>query len=161
MSLHCWHCPGLTCGCNTWHVLELFAAQAAAHAGVDTACSCCTKLAERAGHTSLCAASRPSKRDLQRSLVLALNNACWLQILLQPSQQELEQRLQQRAAAHTHFMPASLLQSQLALLEVDSSCLRYGERHTLPILSPAVLSLCAVKCPGSAVEPWQANEHVL
>ena len=88
-----------------------------------------------------------------------LNNACWLQILLQPSQHELEQRLQQRAAAHTHFMPASLLQSQLALLEVDSSCLRYGERHALSKLPPAVLpSSCPAACPVTAAEPRQASE---
>ena len=51
-----------------------------------------------------------------------------LQVLLQPSKDVLTQRVQQRAVQGTHFMPASLLESQLALMEVDSSAYRYGER---------------------------------
>jgi gluconokinase len=50
-----------------------------------------------------------------------------MQVLLQPSKDVLTQRVQQRAAEGTHFMPASLLESQLALMEVDSSAYRYGE----------------------------------
>ncbi|KAL0046915.1 hypothetical protein WJX82_001577 [Trebouxia sp. C0006] len=46
-------------------------------------------------------------------------------VLLQPSKDVLTQRVQQRAAEGTHFMPASLLESQLALMEVDSSAYRY------------------------------------
>ena len=53
-----------------------------------------------------------------------------MQVLLQPSKDLLTQRVQQRAAEGTHFMPASLLESQLALMEVDSSAYRYGETHS-------------------------------
>ena len=38
----------------------------------------------------------------------------------------LAKRVQARAAEGTHFMPASLLESQLALMEVDPSAYRYG-----------------------------------
>lgn len=46
-------------------------------------------------------------------------------VLLQPSKDVLTQRVQQRAVEGTHFMPASLLESQLALMEVDFSAYRY------------------------------------
>ena len=156
MSLHRWHCSRLPGGCSVLACLGL------AHAGTGSACSCCTLLAEQEGPKPMSSSIRPSRRNFQSSLAPALDDPRWLQILLQPSQQELEQRLQQRAAAHTHFMPASLLQSQLALLEVDSSCMRYGERLTLFILPPAALSSSyAVTCRALAVEPWQANRNVL
>ena len=48
------------------------------------------------------------------------------QVLLQPSKDVLTKRVQARAAEGTHFMPASLLESQLALMEVDPSAYRYG-----------------------------------
>jgi gluconate kinase len=41
---------------------------------------------------------------------------CCLQVLLNPPPEQLLLRLQQRAAAGSHFMPASLLQSQLQQL---------------------------------------------
>ena len=44
---------------------------------------------------------------------------CVSQVLLQPSRAELLQRLQQRAETGGHFMPASLLESQLATLEPE------------------------------------------
>lgn len=50
----------------------------------------------------------------------------WLQVLLQPSKEVLAKRVQEREALGTHFMPASLLDSQLALMEVDPSAYRYG-----------------------------------
>ncbi len=40
-----------------------------------------------------------------------------LQVLLQPSREELLRRLQARTKVGGHFMPASLLDSQLATLE--------------------------------------------
>lgn len=46
-------------------------------------------------------------------------------VLLQPSRDVLAKRVKDRAAEGTHFMPASLLDSQLALMEVDSSAYRY------------------------------------
>lgn len=42
---------------------------------------------------------------------------CSWQVLLQPSRQELLRRLQARTIVGGHFMPASLLDSQLATLE--------------------------------------------
>ncbi|KAK9807899.1 hypothetical protein WJX72_012467 [[Myrmecia] bisecta] len=44
-------------------------------------------------------------------------------VLLQPSREELQKRLVAREAAGTHFMPAKLLESQLAALEVDPNAL--------------------------------------
>jgi gluconate kinase len=42
-------------------------------------------------------------------------------VLLDPPRQLLEQRLQQRATAGAHFMPAALLDSQLAGLQYESA----------------------------------------
>lgn len=46
-----------------------------------------------------------------------------MQILLEPSKEELLKRVAARAAEGGHFMPASLLDSQLAALEPDASAL--------------------------------------
>lgn len=50
-----------------------------------------------------------------------------LQILLQPSREELEHRLADRSLKGGHFMPKSLLDSQLAALEIDPESEVYGE----------------------------------
>ena len=50
-----------------------------------------------------------------------------MQVLLQPSREVLAKRVAARTAEGTHFMPASLLESQLALMEVDPEAYRYGE----------------------------------
>lgn len=44
-------------------------------------------------------------------------------VLLQPSRRELEARVKARQG---HFMPSSLLDSQLAALEVDEDSQSYG-----------------------------------
>lgn len=59
-------------------------------------------------------------------------------VLLQPSKDLLTQRVQQRAAEGTHFMPASLLESQLALMEVDSSAYRYDAQPPSTIVDDLV-----------------------
>lgn len=58
----------------------------------------------------------------------------FLQVLLQPSREVLAKRVAERAAQGTHFMPASLLDSQLALMEVDPSAYRYGEHLKMAVL---------------------------
>ena len=65
-----------------------------------------------------------------------------MQVLLQPSKDVLTQRVQQRAAEGTHFMPASLLESQLALMEVDSSAYRYGETQQASLSASCNVGLC-------------------
>ena len=50
-----------------------------------------------------------------------LRLSCSWQVLLQPSRQELLRRLQARTKVGGHFMPASLLDSQLATLEPHGS----------------------------------------
>ncbi len=50
-------------------------------------------------------------------------------MLLDPSRVELEQRLQRRQESHSHFMPPSLLQSQLAILEYEENELAW---HAVP-----------------------------
>ncbi|DBA80205.1 hypothetical protein WJX79_010182 [Trebouxia sp. C0005] len=59
-------------------------------------------------------------------------------VLLQPSKDVLTQRVQQRTAEGTHFMPASLLESQLALMEVDSSAYRYDAQPPSAIVDDLV-----------------------
>ena len=49
------------------------------------------------------------------------------QVLLQPSREELQKRVQKRSQQGGHFMPPSLLDSQLAALEVDPSSQVFGE----------------------------------
>ncbi|KAA6417626.1 MAG: gluconate kinase [Trebouxia sp. A1-2] len=55
-----------------------------------------------------------------------------------PSKDVLTQRVQQRTAEGTHFMPASLLESQLALMEVDSSAYRYDAQPPSAIVDDLV-----------------------
>ena len=50
------------------------------------------------------------------------------QIALQPSREELRRRLQVRTTGGAHFMPASLLDSQLADQESDPDAMFFGER---------------------------------
>lgn len=50
-----------------------------------------------------------------------------LQILLQPSREELERRLTERSLKGGHFMPSSLLESQLSALEVDPDSEVFGK----------------------------------
>ena len=50
---------------------------------------------------------------------LVLIEQCMCQVLLQPSRSELLRRLQERIKIGGHFMPASLLESQLATLEPE------------------------------------------
>lgn len=49
-----------------------------------------------------------------------------VQVLLQPNKEVLTKRVQERAALGSHFMPASLLESQLALVEMDPTAYTYG-----------------------------------
>lgn len=49
-----------------------------------------------------------------------------MQVLLQPNKEVLAKRVQERAALGLHFMPASLLESQLALVELDPAAYKYG-----------------------------------
>ena len=49
-----------------------------------------------------------------------------MQVLLQPNKEVLTNRVQERAAIGSHFMPASLLESQLALVEMDPTAYTYG-----------------------------------
>ena len=49
-----------------------------------------------------------------------------MQVLLQPNREVLAKRVQDRAALGSHFMPASLLESQLALVETDPTAYTYG-----------------------------------
>ena len=67
-----------------------------------------------------------------------------LQVLLQPSRDVLAKRVKDRAAEGTHFMPASLLDSQLALMEVDSSAYRYGARNASSPSLACTTSVCSV-----------------
>ena len=50
-----------------------------------------------------------------------------LQIALQPSREELEKRLKIRSAGGAHYMPASLLDSQLADQESDPDAMYFGK----------------------------------
>ena len=50
---------------------------------------------------------------------LVFSGQCIWQVLLQPSRAELLKRLQERIKIGGHFMPASLLESQLATLEPE------------------------------------------
>lgn len=59
-----------------------------------------------------------------------------LQVLLQPNKETLAKRVQERSALGLHFMPASLLESQLALLEFDPTAYTYG---TPPTFTPGLL----------------------
>ncbi|KAL0029111.1 hypothetical protein WJX77_007502 [Trebouxia sp. C0004] len=59
-------------------------------------------------------------------------------VLLQPSKDILTQRVQQRAAEGMHFMPASLLESQLALMEVASSAYRYDAQPPSAIVDDLI-----------------------
>lgn len=61
-----------------------------------------------------------------------------MQVLLQPSREVLAKRVAARAAEGTHFMPASLLDSQLALMELDPAAYRYGERLQDPCQQKAI-----------------------
>lgn len=79
-----------------------------------------------------------------------------MQVLLQPSREVLAKRVAARTAEGTHFMPASLLDSQLALMEVDPEAYRYGEalicslaaffielrRHCTHVLFRCTMFLC-------------------
>ena len=49
-----------------------------------------------------------------------------VQVLLKPSLEDLQQRVAARAARGGHFMPISLLRSQLEALEPDASALEFG-----------------------------------
>ena len=49
-----------------------------------------------------------------------------MQVLLRPSFEDLQKRVAARAAKGGHFMPASLLQSQLDALEPDRNALEFG-----------------------------------
>lgn len=55
-----------------------------------------------------------------------MQHACLMQVLLQPNKDVLAKRVQERAALGSHFMPASLLESQLALVEMDPTAYTYG-----------------------------------
>lgn len=55
--------------------------------------------------------------DLKHDPVLCVHVAC-VQVLLNPPRAVLQARLEARAAAGAHFMPASLLESQLQQLQV-------------------------------------------
>lgn len=50
-----------------------------------------------------------------------------MKVLLQPDKEELQRRTKAREAQGGHFMPSSLLESQLAALEPDSSAMVYRE----------------------------------
>ena len=81
-----------------------------------------------------------------RKTLLSDNPGCHLQVLLQPSREMLAQRLEVRAAAGTHFMPASLLDSQLALMEVDPAAYRYGMPASCTINSQQVRCMLQLVC---------------
>ena len=73
-----------------------------------------------------------------------------VQVLLQPSREVLAKRVAARTAEGTHFMPASLLESQLALMEVDPEAYRYGEALISSLAAPfnctkGILYACAVQ----------------
>lgn len=67
-------------------------------------------------------------------------------VLLQPSRDVLAKRVQARAAEGTHFMPASLLESQLALMEVDPAAYRYDAQPPSSIVD----DLMALRETGTA-----------
>ena len=69
-----------------------------------------------------------------------------LQILLQPSREELQRRLAERSLQGGHFMPSSLLDSQLSALEIDHDSQVYGEacRDPPPTKPPFVFQLEAM-----------------
>ena len=48
-------------------------------------------------------------------------------MLLRPTLEDLQARVAARAKKGGHFMPASLLQSQLDALEPDANALEFGE----------------------------------
>ena len=54
-----------------------------------------------------------------------------MQVLLQPTKEILARRVTERAALGSHFMPASLLESQLALVETDPTAYTYGMSLTI------------------------------
>ena len=56
-----------------------------------------------------------------------------VQVLLQPNKEILATRVQERSALGLHFMPASLLESQLALLELDPTAYTYGTFLTITV----------------------------
>ena len=90
------------------------------------------KLGGQASQTysaSRCPADPVARGRQQR----AEGRLCWLQVLLKPSLEDLQQRVAARAAKGGHFMPASLLQSQLDALEPDASALEFGG----PIFAPS------------------------
>ena len=94
--------------------------------------------------------------DSERRLVLALtlkpsmllylkqlvfSGQCIWQVLLQPSRAELLKRLQERAKIGRHFMPASLLESQLATLEPEG-------KNIIAIQGTAIGSACTPDWPA-------------
>lgn len=68
-----------------------------------------------------------------------------VQVLLQPNKETLVKRVQERSALGLHFMPASLLESQLALLEFDPAAYTYGTplTFTLTLLHQV---RCTMRC---------------
>lgn len=91
-----------------------------------TACCCVCTLCDRSQPAVMaCSALKPAYRELLRSA--ALTNTAGKQqaqqqriafIAVNPPRAQLHARLQARAAEGAHFMPASLLDSQLQQLEV-------------------------------------------
>ncbi len=91
---------------------------------------------ERHGITAFCLGCKPTVYQCLQVLQTSM------QVLLQPSKDVLTQRVQQRAAEGAHFMPASLLESQLALMEVDSSAYRYGETQQASLSASCEVGRC-------------------
>lgn len=68
------------------------------------------------------------------------------QVLLQPPKEELVRRLHARAQHGTHFMPPSLLDSQLAALEVGSGFSVQHRSISLHFMPPFMLESQLWKC---------------
>lgn len=63
--------------------------------------------------------------------ITVLRSGLSLQIALQPSREELERRLKIRSAGGMHYMPPSLLDSQLADQESDPDAMFFGEHPSI------------------------------
>ncbi|KAK9835502.1 hypothetical protein WJX74_001773 [Apatococcus lobatus] len=73
-----------------------------------------------------CSALKKTYRDLLLSSDTSPERHAIAVIALQPSKEELERRLMIRSAGGNHYMPASLLDSQLADQESDPDAMYFG-----------------------------------
>ncbi|KAK9867770.1 hypothetical protein WJX84_002911 [Apatococcus fuscideae] len=73
-----------------------------------------------------CSALKKSYRELLLSSDRSPDRHAVAVIALQPSREELQKRLQIRSVGGSHFMPASLLESQLADQESDPDAMYFG-----------------------------------